>query len=81
MPNPNETVEVRHVRALRTAGRALVVAVVDPKKPGAVKHTDEVLIPMMVIDRSSSVQKPGDVGTLVVPRWLALDRHLIEEGE
>lgn len=72
-----EPVEVKSVQALRPAGRALIVAPWDPKKPTApVPKAAEVMIPVSEIDLSSEVKKQGDKGTLVIPQWLAEDREL-----
>lgn len=67
---------VKNIQAIRRAGeRALVVARWDPDRPrAAVPQKAEVLIPLSQIDKSSQVKEPGDVGTLVIPTWLAIDR-------
>ena len=67
--------EVRHVRALRRAGKALVIVVARPGR-AAPTRDDEVMIPTSQIDPKSAVKNPGDTGTLVIPKWLADDRDL-----
>lgn len=77
-----EPVEVQNIRALRVAGKALVVVAFDPKNPDApAKKADEVMIPISEIGLKSDVRKPGDRGTLVIPVWLAVDRDLVDEED
>ncbi len=78
----NETVEVKNIRALRIAGRALIVVQFDPKAPQKpVDKRDEIMIPKQEIDSTSDVKVPGDKGMLAIPRWLAVDRNLIDEDD
>lgn len=75
----SEPIHVLNMVALRTAGRALVVARIDPARPTAPPPREaEVLIPVSEIDGSSKVKKPGDRGVLVIPHWLADDRRFPE---
>lgn len=77
-----EPTEIPNIRALRTAGRALVVARIDPRAPDApVPRDKEIMIPISEIDDDSAVKKPGDRGILVIPLWLAVDRELAEDDE
>ena len=77
-----EPVDVKNILARRAAGQALVVVQFNPKDPNApVRPADEAMIPKSQIDASSAVQKPGDRGTLVIPRWLAVDRDLADEDD
>lgn len=39
---------------------------------------EEVLIPRSQISDTSEVQGEGDEGLLVIPKWLARDRNMIE---
>ena len=39
---------------------------------------EEVLIPRSQISDTSEVQGDGDEGVLVIPRWLARDRDMVE---
>lgn len=77
-----EPTTIANVRALRPAGRTLVIVVFDPKVPDApVRREHEVMIPVSEIHRTSAVQKEGDRGNLVIPLWLAVDRNLAEDDE
>jgi hypothetical protein len=37
---------------------------------------EEIVVPKALIDEESEVKAPGDSGVLVVPLWLARDRHV-----
>jgi hypothetical protein len=77
-----EPVDVKHVRCLREAGpKTVVVVPCDPATGANLSALHEVMIPRSQVDPSSEVKKPGDKGTLTIPRWLARDRKLIGEGE
>ena len=39
---------------------------------------EEVLIPKSQISDASEVQGNGDKGVLIIPRWLARDRQMVE---
>lgn len=74
-----DTVEIPNIRALRIAGRALIVVEFDPKTPNAKHDTRrEVVIPRSEIDSTSNVKAPGDKGKLAIPKWLAVDREFID---
>lgn len=69
MGKNNEPVEVEDIEVLREAGKALVC-----KRLGDI---EEFLIPRSQIDPTSNVREIGDIGTLTIPEWLALDRDLL----
>lgn len=61
-----DLVEVENIRVIAERERSIII---DWKG-------QEVLIPKSQIGESSAVQGDGDVGVLVIPRWLARDRGL-----
>lgn len=72
MSRRTDPVEICDVRALRFAGKTLVISVAGGPA---------ILIPVSEIHARSEVQKPGDAGKLLLPAWLAIDRELVDEDD
>jgi hypothetical protein len=62
-----EFVLVANVRAISN-GLTLMCEFVDKRRVG---------VPLQMIGSQSEVRRPGDVGTLAVPRWFATDHELL----
>ena len=57
----SDPVRVAHVRAVSN-GLVLICELLDRRRIG---------VPLHLIDDTSEVRRPGDQGTLAIPRWLA----------
>ena len=66
---PSDLVRIAHVRAI-SDGLALVCELPDKRRIG---------VPLHLIHHTSDVRRPGDEGTLVIPKQLAHDLEL--DGE
>ena len=66
MPRP--TVEIGVFEVLHETDSALLCVVED---------LEEVWIPKSQIDDDSDVTGSGDVGNLVIPEWLAIEKELV----
>jgi hypothetical protein len=62
-----ELVLVPNVRAI-SDGLTLMCELADKRRVG---------VPLQMIGSRSEVRRPGDVGTLAVPRWFATDHELL----
>lgn len=63
---PSDLVRIAHVRAV-SDGLALICELPDKRRIG---------VPLHLIHPSSEVRRPGDEGTLVIPKQLAHDLEL-----
>jgi hypothetical protein len=62
-----DTVQFRDVEVIDEAGTDLLCRV------GA----QRVVIPALLLQRGTTIARPGDAGTLVIPRWLAIGVGLV----
>lgn len=69
MPDFSDKVKVRNVTVLRASQLAILVETEDGQ---------QAWIPQSQIDDDSSVWQAGDVGDLVVSRWIAEQKGLAE---
>ena len=66
-----EPVELDNVFVVRESEKALLCNI----------ENEEVWIPKSMLLDGSDVGEDGDTGTLVIPRWLAVEKEIIEEED
>lgn len=64
---PREMVEIKNVECLKETGAAILCKIGE----------DEVWIPRSQLGDDSHVNEEGDVGTLEITEWIAIEKNLV----